>query len=382
MDFESYMNKLKEEFNDSGKHTILVVDDLEDNVMVLRSFLKHHKYNTLAAHNGIEAIEVAEEKLPDLILLDLNMPGLSGIEVLKKIRLNESLNHIGIILLTASGNVEELLKSFAVGADDFIQKPYHHVEMLARIQSVLKMRDTQMQLLQVNKRLDQFNRNLEKTVATQVDELEKTARLRRYFSPQVADKFMSDDDAVFKNKRQEITVVFLDLRNFTSFAERHEPEEVMEALSHFHHTIGPVIFKHDATLERFTGDGLMCFLGAPNPIEDHAQKSFTMAQEMMESIKELSAIWEEKGFGLSLGIGISTGMASTGTIGFEQRLDYAAIGSVTNLSARLCGCAAGGEIVISKDTYEKLLDKSPLQYRGAFAIKGFKQEIETYSFIS
>ena len=376
----STISSLEAEFDDDGLHTILVADDLEDNVMVLRAFLKHHKYKTLAAYSGKEAIEIAEAKKPDLILLDLNMPEMSGLDVLREIRKNANLNNTGIILLTASGNVDELLRSFSVGADDFIQKPYHHIEMLARIQSVLKMRDTQVKLLEANKRLDEFNRDLEITVAKQVDELEKVNRLRRYFSPQVAEKFLNEASAPFSNERKEVTVVFLDLRSFTSFAESNNPETVMTTLSEFHSTVGPIIFKHNATLERFTGDGMMCFLGAPQPEPDHAQKAFDMACEMQDTVRDLSRKWLDSNFGLGLGIGISTGMASTGTIGFEQRLDYAAIGSVTNLSARLCGKAEAGEILLCSESFNKMRSKDKVKSKGDLKLKGFTKEITVYSF--
>ena len=374
------ISSLESEFDDDGLHTILVADDLEDNVMVLRAFLKHHNYKTLAAYSGKEAIALAEAKKPDLILLDLNMPEMSGLDVLKVIRKNSDLNNTGIILLTASGNVDELLRSFSVGADDFIQKPYHHIEMLARIQSVLKMRDTQLKLIEANKRLDEFNQDLEITVAKQVDELEKVNRLRRYFSPQVAETFLNSSHAPFSNERKEVTVVFLDLRSFTSFAENNSPDVVMTTLSEFHSTVGPIIFKHNATLERFTGDGMMCFLGAPQPEPDHAQKAFEMAIEMQDTVRDLSRRWLESDFGLGLGIGISTGMASTGTIGFEERLDYAAIGSVTNLSARLCGKAAAGEILLCSESFKKLKSKNGLSLKGNLALKGFSKEVEVYSF--
>ncbi|MCM8541395.1 MAG: response regulator [Lentisphaeraceae bacterium] len=376
----STISSLESEFDDDGLHTILVADDLEDNVMVLRAFLKHHNYKTLAAYSGKEAVAIAEAKKPDLILLDLNMPEMNGLDVLKVIRKNSDLNNTGIILLTASGNVDELLRSFSVGADDFIQKPYHHIEMLARIQSVLKMRDTQLKLIEANKRLDEFNQDLEITVAKQVDELEKVNRLRRYFSPQVAETFLNSSQAPFSNERKEVTVVFLDLRSFTSFAENNSPDTVMTTLSEFHSTVGPIIFKHNATLERFTGDGMMCFLGAPKPEPDHAQKAFEMAIEMQDTVRDLSRKWLDSNFGLGLGIGISTGMASTGTIGFEQRLDYAAIGSVTNLSARLCGKAEAGEILLCSESFKKLSAKNGLALKGNLNFKGFSKEIEVYSF--
>ncbi|MCH2208350.1 MAG: response regulator [Lentisphaerales bacterium] len=368
-------------FDDSGSHTVLVADDLEDNVMILQTFLMHHNYKTIPAYSGTEALQLIEKHRPNLVLVDLNMPDLNGLDVIKKIRSNDQFANLGIILLTASGDVDRLLQSFMAGADDYIQKPYHHIEMLARIQSVLKMREAQMKLLEVNKRLDEFNRDLEDTVAKQVDELEKANRLRRYFSPQVAEKFINEEGTPFANKRNEVTVVFLDLRGFTAFAEKHSPEVVMSTLSEFHSVVGPIIFEFDATLERFTGDGLMCFLGAPSPEARHASKAVDMAVTMQQNVAKIVDRWQEAGYGLALGIGISTGMASTGTIGFEKRLDYAAIGSVTNLAARLCSKAEGGEILLSEYTKEQLGGAQKLKSKGGISLKGFSKQIQVYSIV-
>ena len=366
-------------FDGSGSHTVLVADDLEDNVMILQTFLKHHNYKTIPAYSGSETLKLVEKHKPDLVLVDLNMPDINGLDVIKKIRSNDQFANLGMILLTASGDVDRLLQSFMAGADDYIQKPYHHIEMLARIQSVLKMREAQIKLLEVNKRLDEFNRDLEDTVAKQVDELEKANRLRRYFSPQVAEKFINEEGTPFANKRNEVTVVFLDLRGFTAFAEKHSPEIVMATLSEFHSAVGPIIFEFNATLERFTGDGLMCFLGAPSPDAHHASKAVEMSIVMQKAVAKIVKKWQESGYGLALGIGISTGMASTGTIGFEKRLDYAAIGSVTNLAARLCSKAAGGEILLSEYTKEQLGETPQLDSKGEISLKGFSQQVKVYS---
>ncbi|MCM8535747.1 MAG: response regulator [Lentisphaeraceae bacterium] len=370
---------LQSGFDDSGSHTILVADDLADNVMILKTFLHHHNYRTVTASNGQETLDALKEHSPHLILVDLNMPDMSGLEVIKKIRKDEAYDNVGIILLTASCNLEQLLKSFKAGADDYIQKPYHHIEMLARVQSVLKKHESNLKLIEVNKRLDEFNQDLEETVAKQVDELEKVNRLRRYFSPQVAEKFLNEEAAPFSNKRTEITVVFLDLRGFTHFAEQNDADVIMSTLSEFHSSVGPVIFQFNATLERFTGDGLMCFIGAPHAEEKHADKAVDMAKAMQEEVSKLVGGWQKKGYGLGLGIGISTGMASTGTIGFEKRLDYAAIGSVTNLSSRLCAMAEAGEVLVSEYTANNLKDKSQLVSKGKKSLKGFTDDVKVFS---
>ncbi|NQZ58024.1 MAG: response regulator [Lentisphaeraceae bacterium] len=206
---------LNPEFHDTGKHQILIVDDMKDNARILDYFLRQHHYLTAVVHCGEEAISYAEEHKPDLILLDINMPGMNGMAVLKHLRSQTALDNTGVILLTASGHIDELLDAFSSGADDFIQKPYNHIEMLARVQSVLNMRDTQMKLIEANAQLDEFNRDLEKKVAEHVVELEKVNRLRRYFSPQVAETFLRSDVTSFINERKVISFVFLDLSNFT-----------------------------------------------------------------------------------------------------------------------------------------------------------------------
>ena len=369
----------KKSLSDCGNHLVLIVDDIEDNVFILQSFLNTTKYRTMGAYKGQQALDLADEHQPDLILLDLGLPDMSGIEVLKKLRSNPKLLNTGIIIVTAASAIEDVIQGFTDGADDFIKKPYHHLELLARMRSVLSLRDTYDQLRIVNNKLDDLNRGLETTVQEQVQELEKANSLKRFLSPQVVDNLMTDSESTqLTSERREVTVVFLDLRGFTSYADSTPAANIMASLSHMHAIVGPVIFKYHATLERFTGDGLMCIVGAPNDVDEHPQQALLMAMEMRQAYIDAQKESPET-IPLELSIGISTGVATTGAIGFEGRLDYAAIGSVTNMASRLCSIADPNEILLSEFTYSQLSDPDKVTFKGDEKLKGFSNSTKFYS---
>ena len=364
--------------NDTGNHRILIVDDLPDNVTMLAAHLRAKGYTTLKAYGGAEALRIVEEEDPDLILLDVNMPMIDGLEVCSRLKKNPKHRMIPVILVTAHSETADILRGFETGADDYLIKPFNYTEMLARVRSMLRIRDTQQMLMRVNGALEDLNRNLEQKVFDQVKELESVNRLRRFFSSQIVDSIVAGKNDVLRSHRSEITVVFLDLRHFTAFAESNSPEEVIATIREMHETVGPIIFEYGGTLERFTGDGIMVFLGDPEPMEDHALQSVKMAKRIQTAVEPLRTTWEAKAYGLGLGIGICTGVASLGTIGFEGRLDYAAIGSVTNLAARLCGRAEGGQILVSASTHEALEGALETRACGEIGFKGFSKPQAVY----
>ena len=371
--------QLKDSLKDSGQHTVLIVDDLEDNVFILKSLLVSQNYKVLGAYTGRMALELCFEHKPDLVLLDLSLPDINGVEVLQEIRQEPSLINTGIIILTATSSSDALINGFMLGADDFIKKPYHHLEMLARMQATLKLRDTYAQLRDVNDQLDNINRDLEGTVKAQVDEIEKSNRFKRFMAPQVIDSFMTESkDLLSISERRKLTVLFLDLRGFTAYANAASPDSLMTSLQHFHKTIGPVIFKHQATIERFTGDGLMCIIGAPNDIPDHSTVALAMAREIRE-VYETEKSENGDLLPLDMSMGIATGEATTGTIGFEGRLDYAAIGPVTNMAARLCAKAGPNEILISHNVCNQIASKEGVSFVEEAEIKGFDYKVKYYS---
>jgi adenylate cyclase len=210
------------------------------------------------------------------------------------------------------------------------------------------------------------------------DELERTARLKRFFSPQLADLLSAGDESLLASHRREITVVFCDLRGFTAFAEAADPEEVMQLLNEYHAAIGPLVFLHEGTLERFTGDGLMVFFNDPVPCPDPAARAVRMTVAMRDAVQPLLDGWRRRGYALGFGAGIATGFATIGRIGFEGRLDYAAIGTVSNLSARLCQEARDGQILVSQQVHaeiEALVDATSV---GPVPLRGFARPVVVF----
>src|SRR6058998_115182 len=212
--------------------------------------------------------------------------------------------------------------------------------------------------------------------------VEKLSRLKRFFSPQLAELILTGGaDDPLKTHRREVTVAFLDLRGFTAFAETSEPEEVMGVLREYHADMGKLILEHEGTLERFTGDGMMIFFNDPVPVPNPAERAVRMAVAMRERVDHLVTIWQKRGYQLALGVGIAQGYATIGAIGFEGRWDYGAIGTVTNLAARLCGEAKPGQILISRRLFgavEHVVTAEPV---GELTLKGFHRPVTTYNVI-
>ena len=210
--------------------------------------------------------------------------------------------------------------------------------------------------------------------------VEKLSRLKRFFSPQLAEAIVTGGaDDPLKTHRREVTVVFLDLRGFTAFAETSEPEEVMGVLREYHAEMGSLILSHEGTLERFTGDGMMIFFNDPTPVPDPAERAVRMAVAMRERVATLLGKWRKRGYDLALGVGIAEGYATIGAIGFEGRWDYGAIGTVTNLAARLCGEARGGQILVSARVAAEVEDLVETEEVGPLALKGLTKPILAFN---
>src|SRR3954466_9723615 len=295
---------------------ILVVDDTPANIKLLGDLLRHKGYEVSTAASGEQALESIASQPPDLVLLDIMMPGISGYDVCRKIRDNPATALLPVVLATSLDPNLERVKGIEAGADDFLPKPVNQAELFARVKSLLRIKGLQD---------------------------ERLARLKSFFSPQLAEAIAAGKgDDVLKTHRREITVEFFDLRGFTAFTDSAEPEEVMELLRAYHAALGKLVLEQEGTLERFAGDAVMVFFNDPVPIDKPAEHAVRTALAMMEAFTPIAGHWKKRsGFELGLGCGIAQGYATLGAIGFEGRWDYAAIGHVNNLAARPCGEAKG-----------------------------------------
>jgi len=355
--------------------TILAVDDQPANLRLLDAVLSPRGYRVIRATSGEQALELLPSSDVDLVLLDIVMPGIDGYEVCRRIRSAPETAFLPVVMITASGN-QEKTRAIEAGADDFVSKPFDQSELLARVASLARIKRYHDTITQQAAELAQWNAKLETRVLTQLGELQRMNRLRRFLSPQVAELVVnSGDDSLLNSHRRQIVVVFCDLRGFTAFAESSEPEEVMGVLGEYHAALGELIFRYEGTLERFTGDGLMVFFNDPIPLDKPAQRAVEMALAMRDRVRTLAEGWSRLGHDLGFGVGIAQGFATLGRIGYEGRFDYAAIGSVTNLAARLCAEAGAGQVLVSQRVFNAVDDVAVGEPVGALELRGFSRPI-------
>jgi class 3 adenylate cyclase len=351
---------------------ILIVDDNETNRDILVTRLGVHGYELLQAADGEEALAAAKEHRPDLILLDVMMPKLDGIEVTRRIKSDPEMPFTPIILVTAKADSKDIVAGLEAGADEYLTKPVDQMSLVARVKSVLRIKE-------LHDTVNDWNKSLEQRVTDQVGEIERVSRLKRFLAPQVAELLVSSGGGDIKTHRRDISVVFCDLRGFTGFAETAEPEEVMGVLGEYHSCLGALIHKHEGTLDKFAGDGLMVVFNDPIPCDQPPLRAIRMALEMRDAIGQLAVKWRKYGHQLGFGMGIAHGYATIGQIGFEGRYDYSAIGSVVNLASRLCGEAQAGQILVEPKAFTAIEDIAEAEEIGELSLKGFHRPVFAYN---
>ena len=267
--------------------------------------------------------------------------------------------------------MDSIVACIKLGAEDYLPKPFDPVLLHARLGACLDRKRMTDELLEWNTRLSE-------RVDEKVREVERLNMLRRFVTPQLAEAIAAGGDSILASHRREITVLFCDLRGFTSFAETAEPEEVMAVLREFHHAVGPMIFEHGGTIAQFTGDGMLVFFNDPVPLDDPAWDAVRLAIAMRERTAALSQQWRRRGHDLALGIGIAVGYATCGEIGFEGRTEYTAIGTVVNLAARVCAMAPGGAILVTNRVHAAVDDRVAASSLGDHDFKGLSRPVPLY----
>jgi len=362
---------------------ILVVDDNEANLDIAKLRLESQGYEVVTAIDGEEALAKTRELSPDLLLLDIMMPKMDGIEVTKRLKTDATLPFIPIILVTAKADAKDVVAGLDAGGDDYLTKPFDHSALVARVRAMLRIKALHDTVERQRAEVASLNANLEARVAEQVSEIERIGRLKRFLAPQLAEMIVSSGDHhLFENHRADIVVLFCDLRGFTAFSETAEPEEIMTVLRQYHTALGPLIHRHEGTLMRFIGDGLMVFFNDPLPCPDPAARAVRLAIEMRAAMAELAQKWRKLGHQIGFGIGIAQGYATLGHIGFEGHVDYTAIGTVTNLAARLCDAARDAQILVSQRVAAALDGLARLEAIDEVTLKGLTRPGQVHQVIA
>jgi class 3 adenylate cyclase/CheY-like chemotaxis protein len=359
---------------------ILIVDDNETNRDILTARLATQGYELCQAADGEEALAVARKQLPDLILLDVMMPKLNGIDVCRNLKSDKALPFMPIILVTAKADTKDVVAGLDAGADEYLTKPVDQAALVARVRSVLRLKSLHDRAAAQAADLASWNETLEQRVTQQVEQIERIGRLQYFLPPQIARLVVSaGQERMLESHRRDVTVLFCDLRGFSAFSELAEPEEVILVLREYHATLGKLVDKYEGTVDSFTGDGLLVLFNDPVPCPDASMRAVQMAIEMRDELATLSTKWSRSGHDIGFGIGIAHGYATLGTIGYEGRLQYSVMGKVANLAARLCDKANNGQILVDINVFSAVETGADVEFTDEVVFKGFSRPVKTFN---
>ncbi len=329
---------------------VLVADDNSNSRQLVKDIVESIGCEALVAADGPSALEVAQAQMPDLIILDVNMPGMSGFEVCAALKSDALLSQIPVIMLTALADIENRVTGLGLGADDYLPKPFSPRELIARVNARLRRK-------------------------AETDNLRKTQDLvrqtfERFVSPSVVERLLMDPTQVkLGGVLQEVTVLFADLEGFTSISERTEPEKLLSILNLYHSLIVSFIQKHVGTVDKFIGDGVMALYNTPLPQADHALRAIRTALDIRAALPVFYQQFEDE-YRMKINFGIHSGMAVVGNVGTQNLMNFTAVGDTVNVAARLQEMSANGQILISDAVYR--LCSAPLKLNpiGYQTVKG------------
>jgi adenylate cyclase len=351
-----------------NKPVICIVDDDTLQSQALAEILTAENFRVVTFPSATAFLKEPDhfEKY-DLVISDINMPGASGFDLCRALRDSEVLIRLPVILITGSDPSVDRVQGVEAGADEFIGKPFEIRHLLAKIRSLLSIREREM--------------HRQKELETSND---LNVELRRFVSPNIARHLgFADQQGILRPHRAEVTVLFVDLRRFTAFSEKVEPEEVLEVLHDYYTAVGTAAVKYKGTLSHLAGDGIMVFFNDPEPIKDHRETAIHMALEARETLNQHKKIWDQRNYNIDFGMGISEGYATIGGIGFEQFSQYTVIGTVSNFASRLSNVAIEGQILISHRFLSRVKNmECKTQPLGQVTLKGIEKPVSIYNVLS
>ncbi len=365
-----------------SEETVLIVEDTHDMRKLLYFLLTPH-YRLVTARNGREGLEKARRLRPDLILSDIMMPEMNGYELTLAVRRDADLRNTPVVLLSAKADVGMRVQGLDQGADDYVVKPFNSAELLSRIRGQLRIRSMQREIVQMRDRLQDLNEKLAGQVQLQVSELLLSEKFRNYLPPQLVDQILrKEGDAHVSSERKKLTIFFSDIVDFTRITDELEPEDLASLLNHYLSEMTRIAKKHDAVVDKFIGDALLCHFGAVASRGERgdAEAAVAMAVEMQMRMRELSAHWIEQGFSepLQIRCGLTTGFAAVGNFGSDERVDYTVIGSQVNLASRIQAHAEPGGILLSHSTWALVNRVVRTEPAGDIQPKGFRRTFPVY----